>query len=115
MPGFAGSLLEKGRLSGSAHRRRAPGGAGLSCASEGGALAQDDARARRETVNASCNDPNRISVLLLSTRAQSTVNTKTAPPSGVAASIFVPTSPRNAARDTVRPTTTATYCLPFTE
>src|SRR5208282_4831893 len=46
---------------------------------------------------------------------QSTVNTNSAPPSGVAASILVPTSPKNAVRETVRPTTTATYCSPFTE
>ena len=43
-----------------------------------------------------------------------TENTKSEPPSGAAAVIFLPTSPRNAGSAAVRPTTMATYCLPST-
>src|SRR6185369_9868883 len=40
------------------------------------------------------------------------LNTNSVPPSGLAATIFSPSGPKKAGIDSVRPETTATYCLP---
>jgi hypothetical protein len=101
---FSGpSAFENGRLSGSAQTRSA---SALAAGSAKPPTASAAAKARALWM------PRFFITGLLTVPAQLSANTNSVPPSGLAATIFSPSGPKKAGIDSVRPETTATYCLP---